>query len=274
MNVGGQAVIEGVMIRNKEKMAIAVRLPNGKIKIKKESSTKLPKIFDFFFIRGMVGLAYVLVDGIKALSWSSDQQLGKEEKLTTLQLFFTFALAMIIALVFFVAVPFFTAKFLSSSNLWFNLLDGLFRVIILVVYMWAISQMKDVRRVFQYHGAEHKAIACYEQKKALTVANVQKCSRFHPRCGTSFLFLVILISIAVFSFIPGGWMLKLLGRIVLVPFIAGISYELIRASAEHQKNFFWRMVIAPGLWLQRITTQEPSKKQMEVGICALKAVLE
>ncbi|MEK6900915.1 MAG: DUF1385 domain-containing protein [Nanoarchaeota archaeon] len=274
MNVGGQAVIEGVMMRNKERFAVAVRLPNGKIKVKREKSSTFPKFFDVVFIRGMVGLGYMLVDGIKALIWSSNQQLGKEEKMTTRELVMTLGFSFVAAILFFVALPFFVARYIQPEGFWFNALDGLFRTVIVIGYMIAISFMKDVKRLFQYHGAEHKTIYCYESGKELTVDNAKGFTRFHPRCGTSFLFLVLLLSIIIFSFIEGPLWVKFLGRIALLPVIAGIGYELIKLSNMYYQNAVVRAVIAPGLWLQRITTREPTRKQLEVAIAALKAVVK
>ncbi|MFA6461762.1 MAG: DUF1385 domain-containing protein [Candidatus Woesearchaeota archaeon] len=272
--VGGQAVIEGVMMRNKEKYAVAVRLPNGKIKIKKEASSKYPKYFDFYFIRGVVGLGYSLYDGIRALIWSSNQNLGQEEKMSTGEVVLMLLTSLFFAVGFFVALPFFTANWISSEGVWFNVLDGLFRIGLFLIYLWAISRMSEVKRLFQYHGAEHKCIACHEAKKELTVKNVKPYSRFHPRCGTSFIFVVLLLSIIMFSFITGAWYVKFLGRILLLPVIAGIGYELIKLSSKYQSNLFVRIFIAPGLWLQRLTTGEPDDKQIEVGIAALKGVLK
>jgi uncharacterized protein YqhQ len=274
MNVGGQAVIEGVMMRNKQNFAVAVRLPNGKIKIKKEKSSKFPQLFDIFFLRGIVGLGYTLVDGIKALTWSSNQQLGKEEKITPLQMVLTIGTSFIFAVLLFIVLPFFSAHLINSEGFWFNALDGIFRIVMFLAYLLVISRMKDVKRLFQYHGAEHKTIYCYEAKKKLTLENVRKYSRFHPRCGTSFIFLVLIISIFVFSLISGPWWVKLLGRIVLLPVIAGVGYELIKLSDKFKDNLVVKAIIAPGLWLQRITTQEPNDKQLEVGIASLKAVVE
>ena len=273
MQVGGQAVIEGVMMRNKEKFAVAVRLPNGNIKIKKEKSSKFPKLFDIIFIRGIVGLGYTLYDGIKALIWSSNQQLKKEEKLTKKEVIFTITLSLLFAILIFIAIPFFSAHLIHSEGVIFNVLDGVFRVILFFGYLIAISYMKDVKTLFRYHGAEHKAIACYEAKEELTVQNAKKFSRFHPRCGTSFLFLVLILSIALFSFITGAWWVKFLGRIILMPVIAGIGYELIKLSGKYCKNPIVKIFVAPGLWLQKITTKEPSDKQLEVGIRALKGVV-
>ncbi len=278
MEIGGQAVIEGVMMRNKEKFAVAVRLPNGEIKIKKEPSTYFPKFFNIYFLRGIVGLGYTIYDGLRALSWSSAQNLGEEEKLSKKELLGTIAISLVFSLLLFVAVPFFSAHFLSSGissgkGILFNILDGFFRVILFLGYLLIISLMKEVKILFQYHGAEHKVISCYEQKKELTVENARQCSRFHPRCGTTFLFIILLLSIAVFSFITGDWWVKLLGRLLLLPVIAGIGYEFIKLGGKFRQNFVVKCFLAPGLWLQRITTKEPSDQQLEVGLASLKAVV-
>ncbi len=274
MEVGGQAVIEGVMMRNKEKYAVAVRLPNGKVKILKEKSSKFPVWFNIFFLRGVVGLGYALYDGIRALTWSSNQNLGKEEKLDKKEIILTVALSFVAALVLFVGLPFFAAHWLHGDGVWFNVFDGLFRAGLFLGYLLLISHMNEVKTLFQYHGAEHKTIYCHEHKKDLTVENVRGFSRFHPRCGTSFLFLILLLSIITFSFLSGAWWIKLGGRVILLPIISGIGYELIKLSGKYEKNFFVKIITAPGLWLQRITTKEPTDGQIEVGIASLKAVLE
>jgi len=274
MNVGGQAVIEGVMMRNKEKYAVAVRLPDGRIKIRKEKSSFFPKFLNIFFLRGVVGLGYTLYDGVKALIWSGNQNLGNDEKLTKKEVVGTILFSLAASLLLFVIVPFFSAQWIHSEGALFNILDGIFRIGLFIGYLFVISFMKDVRTLFQYHGAEHKSIYCYEAKQKLTIENVKKFSRFHPRCGTSFIFIVLVLSIVLFSFITGAWWVKLLGRIALLPVISGIGYELIKLSDKFSKNAFVKMLITPGLWLQRITTNEPSDKQLEVGIHALKAVVE
>ena len=275
MTVGGQAVIEGVMMRNKERFAIAVRLPNGSVKVKQEKSSKFSKIFDVFFIRGIIGLGYTLYDGVRALIWSGNQNLGvEEEKLSKGEIIGTISTSFIFAILIFVAVPFFSAKWLNAEGLLFDILDGLFRVGLFIGYLLAISLMKDVKTLFQYHGAEHKTIYCYESGKPLTVKNVKKFTRFHPRCGTSFLFIVLLLSIFVFTLLKGPLWFKLAGRIALLPVIAGIGYEIIKLSDKFRDNALVKGLIAPGLWLQRITTSEPSDKQLEVAIASLKAVLD
>ncbi len=274
MDIGGQAVIEGVMMRNRSRFAIAVRLPNGQIKIRKEKSTKFPKLFKVFFIRGIVGLAYTLYDGVRALVWSSSQNLGEDEELSKREIIGTIILSFLFSIIFFVGVPFFSAHWIQSEGIWFDVLDGIFRIVLFLGYLIAISFMKDVRTLFQYHGAEHKAIYCYEKKEELTVPNVKRCSRFHPRCGTTFLFIVVLLSIIVFSFLDGPLWFKLLGRILLLPVIAGVGYEIIKMGGKYADNPIVATIIAPGLWLQRITTKEPTEKQLEVGIASLKAVID
>jgi len=274
MNVGGQAVIEGVMMRNKEKYAVAVRLPNGEIKVKKEKSSMFPKYFNVPFIRGVIGLGYTLYDGVRALIWSSNQNLGVEEKLTKKEVVATIATSFVFAILIFVVLPFFSAQWLSSNGPWFDVLDGVFRVTLFLGYLTLISFMKDVKTLFQYHGAEHKTIYCYENKKELTVENVKTFSRFHPRCGTSFLFIVLLLSIFIFSLISGPIWMKFVGRLVLFPVIAGIGYEIIKLSGKYSENKMVKFFIAPGLWLQRITTKEPNDAQIEIGIRSLKAVIE
>jgi len=274
MEVGGQAVIEGVMMRNKEKFAVAVRLKNGKIKVKKEKSSKYPKFFQKPFIRGVIGLGYTLFDGIKALIWSSNQQLEVEEKLTKKEVIGTIGISLLFAILIFIVLPFFAANWIHSEGIWFDILDGAIRVVLFLGYLIAISFMKDVQTLFQYHGAEHKSIACYEAKEDLNIHNVKKYSRFHPRCGTSFLFIVLILSIVLFTLINGPLWMKFVGRIILLPVIAGISYELIKLEGKYRNNPVVKFFVAPGLWLQRITTKEPSEKQLEVAIKALEGVVK
>jgi len=274
MDIGGQAVIQGVMMRNKEKFSVAVRLPNGKIKIKSDKSTYFPKFFNIFFIRGMVGLGYILYDGIRALIWSSNQQTNKQEKFSKKEIVGTILISFLASIIFFIGLPFLAAYLINSGELWFDILDGGFRILLFLGYLLAISRIEDVKTLFQYHGAEHKSIYCYELGKELTVKNVRGCSRFHPRCGTTFLFVMILISIVVFTLIPGAWWIKLFGRILLLPIISGIGYEVIKFAGKHTQNIFLKILIVPGLWLQRITTKEPTDEQLEVGIASLKAVLK
>ncbi len=273
MEVGGQAVIEGVMMRNKENFAVAVRDKDGKIQIMKEKNSTFPKFFSYPFIRGAIGLLFTMYDGIRALIWSSNQQLENDEKISKKEAIFTIITSILLSIIFFVVVPFFLARTVQNEGPTFDLVDGVLRFGIFLGYLLIISRMKDVKTLFQYHGAEHKSIACYEDGKHLNIDNVKTYSRFHPRCGTSFLVLVMIISVLVFMLIPGGWVAKLVGRILLIPVIAGIAFEAIKYSGKHDKNFFVKILISPGLWIQRITTKEPSDEQLEVGIASLRAVL-
>ncbi len=272
--VGGQAVIEGVMMRNKEHFAVAVRLKDGSIKVNKEQSSTFPKIYQKPFIRGVIGLFYALYDGLRALIWSSNQQLETDEQLSKWEIFSTIALSLLFSIFFFIIIPFFSAHYIHSTGFLFNILDGAFRLLIFLGYIYLISFMKEVKTLFQYHGAEHKTIYCHEAKQPLTVENVRTFSRFHPRCGTSFLFFIIILSIIVFSFIPGPMWMKLVGRIIFLPILAGIGYEFIRLSGTYINNPFIKLIVQPGLWVQRLTTKEPTDQQLEVGIASLKAVLK
>jgi len=274
MKVGGQAVVEGVMMRNKDRFAVAVRAQDKKIKILKKRNTKYPKFFSYFFIRGIIGLFFTMFDGIKALIWSSNQQLEKEEKITNRDIVLTITFSLIFTVLIFIALPFFSARLIHSEGFLFDLLDGVFRLALFLIYLAGISLMKDVKILFQYHGAEHKVINCYESKQKLNVVNSKHCSRFNPRCGTSFMLLVMIIAVFLFALIQGGMVVELLGRILLIPVIAGISYELVKLSDRFSNNILVRIVVAPGLLLQRITTKDPSDKQLAVAIKSLEAVLE
>lgn len=276
--VGGQAIIEGVMMKNGPSYAAAVRLPTGKIEIMKDSHKSLTtkhKLLNLPLARGAIYLIEMMVLGMKTLTWSANQQTGEDEDLTTKELIFTFTLAFGLTILFFVVAPFFLASYFDPSRGFiFNAWDGLFRLLFFVGYVSAISFMDDVKRLFQYHGAEHKVVNCYEKKLKLTVANVRKQSTLHPRCGTSFIILVIGISVVLFSFIVTQfWYYKLLARIILIPVIAGISFELLKFSAKFTGHPIIQMIIYPGLMMQKITTKEPDDEQIEVAIKAVKAVL-
>ena len=272
--IGGQAVIEGVMIKNKDNISIAVRKNNDKIVVKKEKlkikDTNIP------FLRGMINLLVILYIGVKALNYSSNVNLEKEEKLTWKELVFSFGLAIVFALIIFKLFPLLIANFIDRKaevgNILFNVIDGLVKIGLFVLYVYIISFSKDVKRVFQYHGAEHKAVACYEDDKELTIDNVQKFSTVHKRCGTTFVFLVLFVSIIIYTFIPKDMNLwyKFGLRILLLPIIAGISYEILRLGAKFN---FMKIFIYPGLWIQKITTQEPDDKQVEVAIKAVKSAI-
>jgi uncharacterized protein YqhQ len=291
IHVGGQAIIEGVMMRAPRSVAIAVRRPNGEIVVKKELMIPLSErypIVKFPIIRGAVALFQSLIIGIKALNFSANQAMTEEEKQGEKEELSSWAMAGTMAVAFgfgiglFFVLPLYATKWLtqaslvSDNNIVFNLVDGVIRVAVFLIYIWGISRMGDIKRVFQYHGAEHKSIFAYEAGETLTVDNVRRYSRLHPRCGTSFLRIVMLVSIAVFSLIPKLWpfYLKAGSRVVLLPLIAGISYEFLKWSAKHDSNPLVKMIISPGLALQRLTTGEPDDSQLEVAIRSLDEALE
>lgn len=271
--IGGQAVIEGVMMKSEKNMAVSVRLQNNKIKTKKERLRRRGSWLKWPFIRGVINLYDILILGIKTLSWSANQQLEEKEKLTTFQLVLTIVLSLGFGILIFIVAPFFLTTVFPVKGVLFNLIDGIIRVIILVGYMLVISLMKDVKTLFRYHGAEHKVVSCYEADKKLDVKNVKKFSTLHPRCGTSFLVIVLAISIIIFSFIVGPWYTRLFGRILLLPVVASISYELLRLGGKFKDNKIMKIINAPGMLIQKISTKEPTNKQIEVAITAFKTVL-
>ena len=277
--VGGQAVIEGVMMRGPKLTATAVRDPNGKIQVDVNPVHSITERFPILkrpMLRGSVALIESLVIGMKSLSYSAQMAGDEDEKLTDREMAGTIVFALVLASILFIAIPTGAAKFfhdITSDPFCLNLLEGFLRLAIFLLYIWGISRMKDIRRVFQYHGAEHKTIHCYEAGLPLTVENVQKFSRLHPRCGTNFLLIVMLVSIFVFAFL--GWPSlaeRIASRILLLPVVAGISYELIRLAGRSD-NTIIQTAIKPGLWLQYLTTRPPEDDMVEVAIESLKAVL-
>ncbi|HLC73748.1 MAG TPA: DUF1385 domain-containing protein [Candidatus Nanoarchaeia archaeon] len=278
--VGGQAVIEGVMMRNGDNVAVAVLDPEGKIILKKERynflNLKIP------FIRGMVSLVEVLYVGLKTLNYSSNIAVGgteEKKKIGVFSMIFSTLFALVLAIGLFKFLPLGAASLIDNyfgiSNVIFNLIDGFVKIGLFVIYVYSIGKMSDIKRVFQFHGAEHKTVNAYENKLKLTVLNVKKMSKVHRRCGTTFVFLVLFISIFVYTFIPKDYsfFLKLILRLFLLPFIAGIGYEVLKLGAVYEKNWFLNLLITPGLWLQSLTTLEPNEKQIEVAIKSLKAVV-
>jgi uncharacterized protein YqhQ len=292
INIGGQAVLEGVMMRAPRAMAIAVRRPNGEIVVKREQMPPLSERYPIVkapVIRGAVALFTSLITGIKALNFSANEAIeeevdengeSKKEELTSWALAGTMAVAFGFGIALFFFLPLYLTKLLvpiiGDHNLVFNLVDGVIRVVVFLLYIWSIARMKDIQRVFQYHGAEHKTIFAFEAGAELTVEQVKTFSRLHPRCGTSFLLIVMLVSIAVFSLIPKAWpfVYKALSRVVLLPLIAGISYEFLKWSAKNDQNPLVKLVITPGLALQRLTTREPDDDQIEVAIRSVKEALD
>lgn len=275
--VGGQAVIEGVMMRGPEYIATAVRTPSGEITIKKDPVHSLGEKYPILkkpFIRGTIALGESLVYGMKSLSYSAQAAGEEEEQLTTKQMAVTMTFSAVLAIIFFLVIPTYGAKFIpgvAESTVRLNIVEGILRLAIFLLYIWGISLTSDIRRVFEYHGAEHKTIWTYEAGEALTVENVKKHSRLHPRCGTNFLLIVMVVSIFVFAFL--GWpnlIERIISRIILMPVVAGISYELIRLAGRTE-NPVIQTLVNPGLWLQYLTTREPHADQIEVAIQALEA---
>lgn len=277
--VGGQAVLEGVMMRAGDRVAVAVRNPEGEICLQAEEvsswGARWP-ILRWPIIRGAAGMAESLKIGAKALHFSA-QTLGEEEEedtgwMGTLVMIAGFALA----LGLFVALPSVVTRFLAPVGLpnWqLSMIEGAFKLLIFFGYLWSISRLKDIRRVFEYHGAEHKTIYTYENELPLTVENVRPFTRLHPRCGTNFLFLVVIVSILVSTFITWSSLTeRILLRILLLPLVAGLAYELIRLGGNSQ-NWFIRVIMFPGLMLQNLTTREPDDEQIEVAIAALEGAL-
>ncbi len=294
--VGGQAVIEGVMMRTPHAYAVAVRRSDGALEVKKEGVRRLSdywKPLSWPVVRGFAVLLQSLVLGIRTLNFSFtvatrdlDQKAGgparsKGGEGEFLPILITLVFASAVAVFVFILAPLWITTWLknyfSAVHNWvvFNLVDGLIRVLFFLGYILLISRMKDIRRVFQYHGAEHKVVYTWEAGEDLTVENARRKSTLHPRCGTSFLLFVMVVSIIVFSLFKfrAFWAI-FLSRVLLIPLISGLSYELIRLSAPRCRSGFFRMVVLPGLALQRITTKEPSDDQLEVAIHALKEALE
>lgn len=286
IRVGGQAVIEGVMMRSPNSMAIAVRKPNGEIVVKRER-------LDFFsekkffsklpLIRGVINLLSALILGMKALNFSANQSLGEEKEVSSWTMGLTFTFALCFGIFLFFLIPLFLTKWLrfaipmvSTSGILFNLVDGIIRLMIFLAYLWAISFFKEIRRIFQYHGAEHKSIFAFEAGEALMADRVKGFSYLHPRCGTSFLLIVMVVSILVFALIPHhlSFGYKVASRVVFIPLIAGLAYEIIRFADQKRERRSMQVFIKPGLWLQRMTAREPSEDQIEVALRALQEVLE
>src|SRR5687767_4286348 len=283
--IGGQAVLEGVMMRSPAHWALAVRKPNGEI-AEHTTSISSPmarhRIYRLPVIRGIVALGESLAIGFRALAISANYAAQDPEKegevqteITRGQIVISFAIAIGFALMLFKVTPALITNWLPIDTTGtFVVIEGVIRVAIFLLYLLLISLLPDLRRVFQYHAAEHKAINAYEAGEELTPEKVQKFSLIHPRCGTAFLLWVMVIGIFVFAFVgQPAWYWLILSRILLLPVIAGIAYELIRFAGKHQGNPFLMTLLAPGLWLQRLTTREPSLDQIEVSIRALQEVL-
>lgn len=303
--VGGQAVIEGVMMRGPKKYAVAIKKYNGNILLDKGEVKSIKdsiKIFNLFILRGIVAFFESLILGMKTLIFSADYLdmeeksaadkfvVSKEEEIAVenrekidKQQDWAVFIAIVFAIVFCIGMFFILPTFIASrlfnnvdvvDRIWFNVVEGSIRIVLFFIYLFLISLMKDIRRVFEYHGAEHKTINCFESGMELTVENVKKHSKLHPRCGTSFLFIVMLISIVVFSFVSSeNLIVAILARILLLPIIAGISYEIITLFGK-LKGKLGKVLTMPGMWFQCFTTREPDDLQIFIAITALKAALD
>ncbi len=293
--IGGQAVLEGIMMKNQDKFSIAVRKPNGEITVELGNYSGVVQnrgIRKIPFIRGIFAFIDSLVLGMKSLNYSSGFYEDEGEEETGFDKFLnkisgghaenilsvcTTVLAVAMAIGLFIVLPYFIcAQFeehIRNKSI-MNIIEGLLRILVFIIYVLLISLMKDIKRLFMYHGAEHKCINCVENGRPLTVHNVMRSSRFHKRCGTSFIFFVLLVSIVLFFFIRvDNVFMKVLLRILLMPVIAGISYEFIRYAGRHD-NFLVNIFSAPGLWIQKITTKEPDEEMAEVAIKAVEAVFD
>ena len=280
--VGGQAVIEGVMMRGVDYWSLAVRRPDDTIGVHHwplESWMKRYPILKLPIVRGVVALVESLAIGVRALTISANESLGEEqEQLGKKEIGVTLIIAFAFAIGLFFLAPLFLTGLLRrqlGDGFTFWLIEGLVRVGIFLAYLAIITQIKDLRRVFEYHGAEHMSIHALEHGEELTVDNVAKYKTLHLRCGTSFLLIVLVVSVFVFAFVGRpAWYLLFLSRIVLIPLIAGISYEIIRFAGRHETNLVVRVIMAPGLALQWMTTKPPDRSQIEVAIAALDKIIE
>ena len=287
MLIGGQAVIEGVMMRSLTGYAVAVRQPDGGVALRNDklvSVTKKYPMLRFPVLRGSVVLIHSLILGIRALNFSAAASAVDEEgeqELSNWAIASTMGFAFLLGIALFVLAPLGLTNAIKHyllpdmGHFAYNVIDGIIRAIFFFGYVLAISLMDDIKRLFQYHGAEHKTVYTFEAREELTVENARGKSTLHPRCGTSFLLFVMAVSIFVFSLIPATapFVVKFGGRVILLPLIAGIAYEIIRFSARHLDSRLCRALIAPGLWLQRITTKPPDDKQLDIAIIALKEAL-
>lgn len=280
--VGGQAVIEGVMMRGIKHWAVAVRKEDGTIDTEThefESAVKKNRFYKLPVVRGVVALVESMGIGIKALGIAANKQIGEEEEeLGGATWALTVAFSLIFAIGFFFLLPLGIISLVQGSrgsSLEFVLLEKLLRIVIFIGYLWVISLLPDLRRVFEYHGAEHKTIFNYESGLPLTPENAARFTRFHPRCGTSFLLLVFIVSI--FVLLPLGrpvWYILFPSRVLAVPIVAGLAFELIKLIGKHRTKLWARAIMWPGLQLQRLTTREPDHEQLAVAIASLEAVLE
>ena len=284
-NVGGQAVMEGIMMRSPKRSVLAVRQPDGNIVTEEMNAQSVREKYKFLnlpIIRGVVAFVESLVIGYKSISRSAvlaglEEETNNNKFAETALIVVSAVVGMLLAVALFVVVPAYSVSWLSNLvnfGIFKTLVEGIIRVIIFIFYIFLVSKMKDIKRIFEYHGAEHKTIFCFEAGEELNVENVKKQSRLHPRCGTSFLFLVMIVGILFFSFVTwNNIVIRILLKLALMPLVAGVSFELIRLAGIYD-NVFTRVISAPGKALQKLTTAEPHDDQIEVAITALKESLE
>jgi uncharacterized protein YqhQ len=285
MRVGGQAIMEGVLMRSPNFWGMAVRTPAGSVDVQAEpfnSITRKSKLFRLPIIRGFLSLGETLWLGMKALTLSTNIALGEEEELSKKEIVATLIFGLVLAFVLFLAAPVLGTKGVGllfggsiENPILFNLVEGAIRIGIFMLYLVGITALsKDIRRFFAYHGAEHKAIKVYERGEELVPENARKLDTSHVRCGTSFILYVLVLSILVFSLLPIDWWVEaVLSRVVVIPLVAGIAFEFIMWSAKNQANPVVKALIWPGLQLQKLTTREPTDDQVEVAMASLKTVL-
>jgi uncharacterized protein YqhQ len=278
---GGQAVVEGVMMRGRDVWAVAIRRPAGDIHVEShdiDSVAKRHPILRKPFLRGVIALGQALAIGFRALSISARESAPEDEQLTSRQMAVSFVIAAVIFIGLFIVLPAATFGWVGrriGSSILTNVLEGLFRVGLFLGYLLLIGRAKDIRRVFAYHGAEHKTIAAYEHDEPLTPDRIDPYSTLHVRCGTNFLLIVMVTTIFVFALFgePGLWW-RIGSRLLAIPIIAGLAFELLRLGARYPKSAFMRIVMTPGLWLQKITTKPPDDGQIEVAIASFNEVLK
>jgi len=271
--------MEGVMMRGERSWAVAVRTPEGDIEIQTNDApswaerwSKIP------LVRGVMALAESMALGFKALSWSANRQIPEEEQISSKAMGWTIGAALLLFTGVFILLPALVANGVGNAfdldGVWFHVAEGALRLGIFLGYLGVIGLLPDIKRVFQYHGAEHKAIAAYENDVELTAESAQRFGTAHVRCGTNFLLTVMVVTIVVYSFVGRpGWLVLIASRVVLIPLIAGLSYEVIRFAAKHMQWWWVRALMKPGLLLQKLTTRQPSLEQVEVAVASLRAVL-
>jgi uncharacterized protein YqhQ len=277
--MGGQAVMEGVMMRGARTWAVAVRTPDGDIEtVVHDAPTWAERWAKIPMLRGIMNLGESMSLGFKALTWSADRQIPEEERISSRAMGITMGVALALFTAIFIVIPAFVNNGIANrfgvEGFAFHLVEGGIRLGIFLGYLLLIGRLKDIKRVFQYHGAEHKAIAAYENDVEVTPESAQRFSTEHVRCGTNFLLTVMVVTIVVYSFVGRPSLLWLIAsRIILIPVVAGLAYEVIRFSAKHMQWAWVRLLMKPGLALQRLTTREPTLDQVEVAVTSLRAVL-